>query len=202
MLTSQFLKGIMAEARPIIERQLADADIIAGLRDVFAAQGGDWSALKAVIKAQIQDENDETGDGKRIRKVLERAGNQTAYADMLGLNMNENNYIPAHDADGVVLDDEPQQLQSAVQMETAPTVQATSPAESEAVAISAPFAGSSNGRTAAFDAADAGSTPAPASTSTPKPLRPNCLKPHACGGQGKQHCWGCTQAMSKAGEVA
>lgn len=63
-------------------------------------------------------------------------------------------------------------------------------------------AGSSNGRTAAFDAADAGSTPAPASTFTPKPLRAHCLKPHACGGQGKQHCWGCTQAMSKAGEVA
>lgn len=41
-------------------------------------------------------------------------------------------------------------------------------------------------------------SPAP----TFKPLRPHCLKPEACGGSGKKHCWSCTKAMNEAGEVA
>lgn len=99
MLTSETLKQIVAEARPIIERQLDDADLIAGLREVVTAEGGDWSALKALIKAQIQDERDEAGDGKRVRKILDKADYSTAYADMLGLaKMNENNFIGAESA--------------------------------------------------------------------------------------------------------
>lgn len=93
MLSSKTLKDIAAEARPIIERQLDDAEIIAGLRDVVASQGGDWSALKALIKAQIQDERDETGNGKRVNKILEKADFSTGYADMLGWRiMNEKNF--------------------------------------------------------------------------------------------------------------
>lgn len=90
MITSAQLKQITAEARPIIERQLDDALKLAALRDVVAAAGGDWSQLKALIKAQIKDE--ETGDGKHVRKILDKADYANAYADMLGLggaNMNE-----------------------------------------------------------------------------------------------------------------
>ena len=113
MLTSAQLKQITAEARPIIERQLDDALKLAGLRDVVAAAGGDWSQLKALIKAQIQDE--ETGDGKRVRKILDKADYATAYADMLGLSafskMNEENFfegdIPEHDAEGVIIEPQP-----------------------------------------------------------------------------------------------
>ena len=54
MLSSKTLKEIVSEARPIIERQLDDAEMIAGLRDVVAAAGGDWSALKALIKEGTQ----------------------------------------------------------------------------------------------------------------------------------------------------
>jgi uncharacterized protein (UPF0335 family) len=65
------------------------------------------------------------------------------------------------------------------------------------------IAGSSNGRTAEFDSADAGSTPAPASTVTtftPKPLRPYCLNPgNACGGMGRRHCWSCEKAAAAQG---
>lgn len=94
MLSSTQLKEIMSEARPIIERQLDDADRIAGFRGMVAAHGGDWSALKALIKAQIQDERDEAGDGKRVRKIVERSEFTAAYADMLGLaNMNDTNII-------------------------------------------------------------------------------------------------------------
>lgn len=96
MLSSLQLKEIVAEARPIIERQLDDADVIAGIRDMVSANGGDWSSLKALIKAQIQDERDESGDGKRVRKILDKADFSTGYADMLGWSkMNEENNIPA-----------------------------------------------------------------------------------------------------------
>lgn len=92
-VTAQFLKNIMAQARPIIERQMDDAKLIAGFRDVVSANGGDWGALKALIKAHVEDENDEAGDGKRVQKIRDKADSTSAYADMLGLaNMNENNF--------------------------------------------------------------------------------------------------------------
>lgn len=94
MLTSAQLRQVTDEARPIIERQLDDALKLAGLRDVVAAAGGDWSQLKALIKAQIKDE--EAGDGKHVRKVLEKADYALAYADMLGLNLNEENFSVGH----------------------------------------------------------------------------------------------------------
>lgn len=89
MLTSQSLKDIRAEARLIIERQLNDALMLAALRDAFTAQGGDWGALKALLKAEIQDEQDESGERKKLRKITDRASATTEYAERLGLNMNE-----------------------------------------------------------------------------------------------------------------
>ena len=62
MLTSTQLKKIVSEARPLIEQQLDLTEQIAGLREVVTAAGGDWSQLKALVKAQIQDERDEAGD--------------------------------------------------------------------------------------------------------------------------------------------
>ena len=91
-ITSKFLKDIEAEARPIIERQMNDAKIIAGLRDVVSAAGGDWGALKALIKARVEDDNDEAGEGKRVRKIREKADCIVAYDDMLDSNMNEKNF--------------------------------------------------------------------------------------------------------------
>lgn len=108
MLSSKTLNEIVSEARPIIERQLDDAERIAGFRDVVASSGGDWSALKALIKAQIQDERDESGGGKRVKKILEKAGFSTGYAELLGWsNMNEKNFSDDDDYDretGEILD--------------------------------------------------------------------------------------------------
>lgn len=93
MLSSTQLKEIASEVRPIIERQLDDADRLAGFRDMVAANGGDWSALKALIKAQIKDERDESGEGKHVRKILDKVEFSSGYADMLGWsNMNEQNF--------------------------------------------------------------------------------------------------------------
>lgn len=96
-VTAQFLKGIMAEARPIIERQMNDAKLIAGFRTVVANNGGDWGALKALIKASVQDDED---GGTRVQKIVDKADDTAAYADMLGLaNMNENNFSARSYAD-------------------------------------------------------------------------------------------------------
>jgi len=93
MFSSEALKAVVTELRPVIERQLADAAIITSMRELVTAQGGDWSAIKALVKAQVQDEQDDAGDGKRVRKVIEKSEFTTAYADMLGMNVNEENYI-------------------------------------------------------------------------------------------------------------
>lgn len=112
MLSSVQLKQITAEARPIIERMLDDADVLAGMREVVAANGGDWSALKALIKAQIKDERDEAGDGKHVRKIIDKAGYALGYADMLGVgNLNEKNSFadePDHDPLAGEITDHPQ----------------------------------------------------------------------------------------------
>jgi hypothetical protein len=98
MLTSEQLKKIVTEARPLIEQQLDLTEQVAGLREVVTSHGGDWSQLKALVKAQIQDERDEAGDGKRVRKILDKADYAQGYADMLGLaKMNEKNSFASDD---------------------------------------------------------------------------------------------------------
>lgn len=83
MISSEQLQKIRTEARPLIEQQMDIALQLAAMRDVVATAGGDWSALKAVIKAEIQD---------KVAKVRDKAESTLAYADMLGLgNMNEKN---------------------------------------------------------------------------------------------------------------
>lgn len=96
MSSSLALKEIFAAGRPLIEAQLDLADQVAALRDAATAKGLDWSQLKALMKAQIQDERDDAGDGRRVKRIVEKAEFASAYADMLGLaNMNENNFSAA-----------------------------------------------------------------------------------------------------------
>lgn len=79
----------------------------------------------------------------------------------------------------------------------------TSVAGQEGIADQHLIAGSSNGRTTAFDAANAGSTPAPASNITTlrpaKPIRPNCLKRDHCGASGLEECYLCRKAAAQSG---
>lgn len=111
MITTKFLKDIYTEARPIIERHLDDAELLAGMREVVAAQGGDWSSLKALITADVKDGRDEAGDGKRVKKILDKADYSAAYADMLGLaNMNDGSFSAREEFDpetGEILEPEP-----------------------------------------------------------------------------------------------
>lgn len=88
MSTLNALREIWSEARPYIERQLEIAEVIKGFREAATAKGLEWSTVKALIKAQIEDEKDNKG---RVAKLVEKAEFATAYADMLGLNLNEEN---------------------------------------------------------------------------------------------------------------
>jgi DNA-binding transcriptional MerR regulator len=90
MSTLDALREIWTEARPYVEQQLQVAEVIKGFREAATAKGLEWSSVKALIKAQIQDEQD---GGKRVQKLIEKAEFATAYADMLGLNLNEENKI-------------------------------------------------------------------------------------------------------------
>lgn len=91
-LSSAELRDIVTQARPLIEQQLELAEKIAGFRTIVSGKGGDWAQLKALIKAQIQDENDEAG-GERVQRVLDKADAAGTYAALLGWgNLNEENF--------------------------------------------------------------------------------------------------------------
>ena len=91
--TSAALREVFTVGRPLVEQALDIAEQIAALRDVATAKGLDWSQVKALLKATIQDERDEAGGNKRVQRIVEKAEFASAYADMLGLaNMNENNF--------------------------------------------------------------------------------------------------------------
>lgn len=162
MLSSKFLKDIMTEAYPIIQRQLEDAKVIASFRELVTANGGDWSALKALMKAHVEDSLDDSGEGKRVRKILDKADSSNAYAEMLGLaNMNEKNFIAGDDEQedeqpdtiSALLSDtslglvraseinksEPQPPKAAGQTVAAQAAAPTSPMGSDAVEISTPI---------------------------------------------------------------
>lgn len=95
MASSTDLCAICTEARPLIEQQLDLAEQVAALRDAATARGLDWSQIKALMKAQIQDERD---GGNRVQRIIEKAEHASAYADMLGLaNMNEKNFSPTRE---------------------------------------------------------------------------------------------------------
>lgn len=101
------LKDLCTEARPIIERMLDDAETLAAFREAATNKGLDWSQVKALLKAQIQDERDE-GEGSRVRKIIDKADNASAYADLLGfVKMNEKNISaePAPADDGLEIPD-------------------------------------------------------------------------------------------------
>jgi hypothetical protein len=92
MSTSDALREICTEARPLIEQHLDIAVQLVALRELATVKGLEWSSVKSLLKASIEDERDENGDGKRVRKIVEKAEFASAYADMLGLNINEESF--------------------------------------------------------------------------------------------------------------
>lgn len=97
MSIAKALKEIVAAGRPLIEQSMDTAEQIAALRDAATEKGIDWSAIKALLKAQIQDERDDKG---RVQKIVDRAENSSAYADMLGLGGEEKIISPPQSTSG------------------------------------------------------------------------------------------------------
>lgn len=62
------LRKLYDAARPLIEEQLDLTERIADLRRRATALGFDWSQIKALLKAQRQDERE---DGRRVTRLLE-----------------------------------------------------------------------------------------------------------------------------------
>lgn len=208
MAPSEALRKIFTAGRPLVEQWLDIGEQIAALREVATAEGLDWSQVKALLKAQIQDERDEVGDGKRVRKILDKADFATAYADMLGLaNMNENNYSaePGHDADGVIIEQVSttpgssfcgQLLHETQEFGTAPDADEIQPETAAQTVPAVPVVASSAEHEAVessvllSEAADPGKSGAEQSASAPAPRKyhfndtphSDCLNPERCGG--------------------
>lgn len=93
------LREASAAVRPMIEDDLDKRDVYAAWRRKFSDAGLDWMAFKSLQKAHVEDERDESGDGKRVAKIMDRLDCTAAYAEMLGYGfakMNENNcFSPA-----------------------------------------------------------------------------------------------------------
>jgi hypothetical protein len=160
-----------------------------------------------LIKAQVEDEHDDAGDGKRVRKILAKADSSNAYADMLGLaKMNENIFspdLPPHDKEtGEIIEQHSSVATPATGEQTGASQTPAAP-----VALSNPQPNSSR------EADKAGDAPPPASPAVPDfvpaflvpaearqkvKLRPNCLRPDTCAGQGARHCHSCEKAAAQS----
>lgn len=102
------LRNLFDEARPLIKQWLDLSLQFSSFREAATAKGFDWSQIKALLKAQAQDERD--GGDKYVRRIIERAEYASSYAAQLGL-MNENKYsdepVPAAPVKAAAQDREP-----------------------------------------------------------------------------------------------
>lgn len=168
MASAKDLREVVSAARPLIEEWLDIAEQIAALRDMATDRGLDWSQIKALVKAQVQDER--SGDNKRVQRIIEKAEANSAYADMLGLSekMNENNFSAA----------------------PAPTTPPHNPRTGEVIEPAAPVAGAPAIAVAQVEPF----TPPSFLSGERKPLRPHCQRPDNCSGYGRNHCYDCGKA--------
>jgi hypothetical protein len=96
---ASLLRQIREDARPYIEQALDLAEVFTGFRKLASENGLDWGVIKALIKAEVQDERE--GGDEKVKRIIDKADFASAYADMLGLGakMNEKSFSsePADD---------------------------------------------------------------------------------------------------------
>ncbi len=202
MVSAKDLREVVAAARPLIEEWLDIAEQIAALRTLATEKGLDWSQIKALIKAQVQDER--AGDSKRVQRIIEKAEFASAYAGMLGLaKMNENNFFGEDAPPAATLPHDPE---TGEVEEPADTAAAVAPVEPRSpIAMNLPITGERVEYLGARAQRGSGTPPAAAEPFTPpaflsgeRPaLRPNCLNPDNCSGYGRNHCHTCGKAAEK-----
>lgn len=86
------IRRVHEETKPRIARIMDEAEVLAETGKYCRDNGIDWAQLKALIKAEIKDERDETGEGDAVTKILDKADAASAYADMLFRNMNNEKF--------------------------------------------------------------------------------------------------------------
>lgn len=97
------VKGFAQELRPHIEAAIDSAEILKGLAAAARAKGIDWSALKALVKAQALDARD--GTDKRVAALIEKADFAASYADILGFaSANMNNFSKSRSSSPASID--------------------------------------------------------------------------------------------------
>lgn len=87
----KLLQDTARAIRPMIEQSLDLRDEFAEYRRAVTEVGGDWMALKALVKAQVEDDRDGKGEHTRVEKIIAKADASASYADIL--NLNKNNYF-------------------------------------------------------------------------------------------------------------
>lgn len=80
MSTAADLREIATAARPTIRQWLEAAEELAAFSDVCRTKGLEWSQIKAVLKAEYQDEQD---GGHRLEKLQAKAERAAEYAELL-----------------------------------------------------------------------------------------------------------------------
>lgn len=93
--TSEAIKELSAAARPLVEQQCDLVEQFTALRKAATEKGIDWGQLKGLLRAQILDARDESGSGKHVERIIEKADFAASYVDLLGLtpNMNKRNAV-------------------------------------------------------------------------------------------------------------
>lgn len=81
------VKNLAAETRRIVETELDNAELYAGLSRAARDKGIDWTQLKKLVKAQAQDARD--GTDKRTKAIIAKAEYAAAYADIMNGNVQD-----------------------------------------------------------------------------------------------------------------
>ncbi len=87
-ITREFLQNIRESEQPFLRQAIELAKHFSETRKRVADEGGDWSALKAILKAEILDEE----GGEHLAAILSRADESAQYAGMLGLHINKKSF--------------------------------------------------------------------------------------------------------------
>ena len=86
------LNAFFAASRPLVERALELAEQFSDLGKAARDQGYEWSLIKALLKAEIQDAED---GGERVQRLIGKAGCAQIYADVLATKINKKNFSSA-----------------------------------------------------------------------------------------------------------
>ena len=91
MTVADNLRKVCQAAWAPMERMIEDAEEPVEIRNAAKDQGLDWTPVKALLKARIQDERD---GGDRVAKLVAKADTASEYAAILNFVADKNKTPP------------------------------------------------------------------------------------------------------------